>query len=206
VLKLKELTLRITPILRMKCDESRPKVCKAGLPKYSLYLRASVRLNPEELGLFQIIKKPRFINVEILRGINQALKLINDSKTRKSFIEQWGGKNVTVIALYINNEGNENLTIVVWGGYIIHVVDAHNESTICGYGIITQILKPNIIVVKPKEKKLFSLHIVEYREDELYIDGYECGKVKLGVYIIKMSFRTKPGIYVEVGVKFGLNK
>ncbi|RLF17781.1 MAG: hypothetical protein DRZ82_09460 [Thermoprotei archaeon] len=206
VLKLKELAPRITPILRIKCDEPRPKVCKASLPKYSLYLRASVRLNPEELGSFQIIKKPRFINVEILRGINQALKLINDSKTRESFIEQWGGKNVTVIALYINNEDNENLTIVDWSGYIIHVVDAHNESTICGYGIITQILKPNIIVVKPKEEKLFSLHIVEYREGELYIDGYECGKVKPGAYIIKMSFRTKPGIYVEVGVKFGFNK
>ena len=206
VLKLKELAPRITPILRIKCDEPRPEVCKASLPKYSLYLKVSVRLNPKKLESFQIIKKPQFINVKILRGINQALKLINDSKTRESFIEQWGGKNVTVIALYINNGGDENLTIVDWSGYIIHVVDAHNESTICGYGIITQILKPNIIVAKPKEEKLFSLHIIEYREGELYIDGYECGKVKPGVYIIKMSFRTKPGIYVEVGVKFGFNK
>jgi len=203
VLKLKELAPRITPILRIECDETKPDMCRAILPKYSLYLKVSVRLKPEKLESFRVIKKPSFIDVEILRGIDEALKLINDSKTRESFIEQRGGRNVTVIALYINNGGDKNLTIVSWGGYIIHIVDVRNGSSVCGYGIITQILKPNIIVVKPKERKLFSIHIIEYREGELYIDGYECGKVEPGVYIIKMSLRTKPGIYVEMSVKFG---
>jgi len=203
VLKLKKLAPRITPILRIECNEANPGVCRVSLPKYSLHLKVSVRLNTGKLKPIQVIKKPPFIDVEILRGIDKALKLINDSKTRESFMEQWGSRNVTVIALYINNGGDKNLTIVSWVGYIIHIVDVRNGSTVCGYGIITQILKPNIIVVKPKERKLFSIHIIEYREGELYIDGYECGKVEPGVYIIKMSFRTKHGIYVEMSVKFG---
>ena len=201
VLKLKELAPRITPILRIECNETKPDMCRAIFPKYSLYLKVSVRLNPEKLESFRIIKKPSFIDVEILKGIDKALKLINDTKTRESFMEQWGSKNVTVIVLYINNGGNKNLTIVNWVGYIISVVNAHNGSTVCGYGIITQILKPNIVVVRPGERKLFSIHIIEYREGKLYIDGYECGKVKPGVYIIKMSFRTKPGVYVEMSIK-----
>jgi len=201
VLKLKELAPRFTPILRIECNETKPDTCRAIFPKYSLYLKVSVRLNPEKLEPFRIIKKSSFIDVEILKGIDKVLKLINDTKAHESFMEQWGGKNVTVLTLYINNGGDKSLTVVSWGGYIISIVDAHNGSTVCGYGIITQILKPNIVVVRPGERKLFSIHIIEYREGKLYIDGYECGKVKPGIYIIKMSFRTKPGIYVEMSIK-----
>ena len=199
VLRVKELAPRITPILRIECTEPRPKVCKVSLPKYSLYLKVRVELNPEKLRHLQVIEKPPFIDIEFANNIEDVLRVLGNDDF---FREMWSGKNITAVLVYLENRGDRNLTMVGWGGYEIRIVDPSSDSVVGRCGIRAQVLKPNIVVVKPGERKLFDLYIIEYRGGTIYINGFDCGKIEPGTYIVEIYTQTKPHIHIKISMEF----
>ncbi|RLG86762.1 MAG: hypothetical protein DRO39_02310 [Thermoprotei archaeon] len=200
ILKVKELVSKITPILRIECGGSEPAICRASLPKYSLYIEVEVRLNPRALRHLQVIEKPQFIEVGFATDIEDVLKVIGEDKF---FREMWGGKNITAILLYLVNHGDENLTVVSWGGYSVRIIDAYSGEAIGGFELKPQVLRPNTIVVKPGEKKLIDVYIVEYRDGVVRVNGFDCGRAKPSMYIVSICTETKPGICIAVSMELG---
>ena len=201
ILKVKELVSKITPILEIEYNSSKPQICRVSLPKYSLYIKVEVRLDPEKLKQFQVLYKPWFVDVEVVRSINAILRMINDSKVRKIFIEKWGNKNVTVIIIYINNTSDKSLNITDWGGYDIVIYNMHGEP-LGGYSLKVDVLKPYRITVKPGQKKLYTFLILEYINDVLFINGgYCCEELKLGKYILRIAFQTRPYISIDAVIE-----
>ena len=174
VLRVKELVSRITPILRVECAEPRPKVCKVSLPKYSLYLKVRVGLNPEKLRHLQVIEKPKFIDVVFSTEGNK-----------------------TVIELFVVNRGNTSLRIVNYISWDVAVYDIYGKP-LTGCSLRASILKSSEHVVEPGQRKFINLFKLCYKNGVLYVNGANCAELKPGKYILGIRLHTKPGISVKV--------
>jgi len=198
--KVKELLMGLAPIIKAEYDPAKPQELRVRLPRYSLSMVIEVKLNPEELRLYQVIDKPWFIDVEVEKGIEVILRRIDDPKVREIFAQRWGGKNVTVIMVYINNRGNKTLSILDWGSYDISVLDPH-KGVLGGCGVKALAMKPFRIDVEPGQRRLLTDFIVEYEDERLYINGGGCGpKLEPGKYILKIELSTDPSITITMVV------
>jgi len=196
--KVKELISKLAPILTIEYDPAKPQELRVRLPRYSLSMVIEVEPNPEELRPYQVIDKPWFIDVEVEKGIEVILQRIDDPKVRESFAQRWGGKNVTVIMVYINNRGNKTLSILDWGSYDISVLDPY-KGELGGCGVKALVIEPFRIDVEPGQRRLLIDFIVEYVDGELYINGGGCGpKLEPGKYIFKIGLSTDPSITITM--------
>ena len=196
--KVKELISK-SPILKAEYNATKPQELTVRLPRYSLFMVIEVKLNPEELRPYQVIDKPWFIDVEVEKGIEVILQRIDDPKVREIFAQRWGGKNVTVIMVYINNRGNKTLSILDWGSYDIYVLDPYKGGLVGYCGIRALVVEPFRIDVEPGQRRLLTDFIVEYVDEELYINGGSCGpKLEPGKYIFKIGLSTDPSITITM--------
>jgi len=204
-IKIKEMVPKLAPILEVEFNTTKPQICKVKLPKYSLYIKVEVKLNPERLKPFHVIDKPWFIDVEVKKGIESILQRIDNPKIREVFIRRWGGKNVTVITIYVNNKGNKTLTILDWGNYDVYVFDIYKEKLVGYCGVKALVMKPFRINVEPGQQKPLIDLVMEYENKCLYINGHKCSsKLEPGKYILKINLDTKPFITVTMVVVFKL--
>jgi len=177
--KVKELISK-SPILKAEYNAAKPQELTVRLPRYSLFMVIEIKLNPEELRPYQVIDKPWFIDVEVEKGM-------------------WGGKNVTVITVYINNRSNKTLSILDWGSYDIYVLDPYKGGLVGYCGIRALVTKPFKIDVEPGQREPLIDFIVEYVDEELYINGGSCGpKLEPGKYIFKIGLSTDPSITITM--------
>jgi len=178
--KVKELLTGLAPKLTIEYDPDKSQELTVRLPRYWLSMVIEVKLNPEELRPYQVIDKPWFIDVEVEKGM-------------------WGGKNVTVIVVYINSRGNKTLSILDWGSYDILVLDPYKGGLVGYCGIRALVIEPFRIDVEPGQRRLLIDFIVEYVDENLYINGGSCGpKLKPGKYVFIIGLSTDPSITITM--------
>jgi len=196
--KVKEL-MKLAPILKAEYNAAKPQELTVRLPRYSLFMVIEVKPNPEELRPYQVIDKPWFIDVEVEKGIEVILQRIDNPKVREGFMQRWGSKNVTVITVYINNRSNKTLSILDWGSYDIYVLDPYKGGLVGYCGVKALVMKPFKIDVEPGQREPLIDFIVEYVNENLYINGGSCGpKLEPGKYIFKIELSTDPSITITM--------